>query len=154
MQEQQLLWLHRALPWKVQDFALVLEFHQVSVSLFLQVPLSGSPAFERFDTSSQFGVVCKCDRSALGCFFQVSDEDMGENRSQDSPCGTPLVTRQGVALLAELDCPEMIGKTRSKAQLGTGSCDLAPQMGKCDEHRRAGSTGEGGKCSCDSLQLC
>lgn len=83
--EQELVLLHGALPCKVQDFAVVLaEFHQVSVSLFLQVPLSGSPAWEHFDTSS-FGVICKCDESVLSCLFPVSDEDAKEDRSQDSP---------------------------------------------------------------------
>ena len=84
--EQELVLLHGALPCKVQDLALVLvKFHQVSVSLFLQVPRSGSPALGHFDTSSQLGVICKRDESTLGCFFQVSDEDIKEDRSQDRP---------------------------------------------------------------------
>lgn len=83
--EQELVLLHGALSCKVQVFALVLaEFHQVAVSLFLQVPLSGNPALEHLDTSS-FGVICKCDESALSCLCQVSDEDIEEDRSQDSP---------------------------------------------------------------------
>lgn len=86
LSERDVLWLHGAPPCKVPDFALVLvEFHQVSVSLFLRVPLSGSPALERLATSSQFGVAWKCDESVLGCFFQVSDEDIKEDRSQDGP---------------------------------------------------------------------
>lgn len=90
--------LHGALLCKVQDFVLVLvEFHQVSVSLFLQVPLSGSPALTHFNTSSQFGVLYERD----SCFFQVSDEDSKEDRSQDSTLGLVSVTCS--SLLAELD---------------------------------------------------
>lgn len=83
--EQELVLLHAARSCKVQVFALVLaELHQVAVSLFLQVPLRGSPALEHFDTSPS-GVTCKCDESAVGCLCQVSDEDIEEDRSQDSP---------------------------------------------------------------------
>lgn len=80
--ERELVLLHRAFPCKVPDVALGLtELHQISVSLFLPVPLSDSPAIKHIDTSSQFGLIWKYGKSALGCFFQVSNED----RSQDSP---------------------------------------------------------------------
>lgn len=86
----------------------------------------------------------------------ASSESVVKTWKRTGPRTAPVVLRLWpgrVTLLAELDCPEMIGKTRGEAQLGTCSRDLAPQMGRSDEHRRAGSTSERGKRSCDSLQL-
>lgn len=82
--EQEPALLHGTLSLKVQDFALVLvEFHQVS----------GCPALEHFDASSQFGVVCKCDGSVLDCFFDSVMKTLKRTGPRTAPCGSPLATR-------------------------------------------------------------
>lgn len=118
----------RAHGWLMPRGGLVLvEFHQVSVSLVLLVPQTGSPALEHFSTSSQCGVICRHDKSALGCLLKSVMKTLTGAGPRTEPCGAPLVTSlrtESSVLISELDCPEVMGKAKMEVLWGNWDCDL------------------------------
>ncbi|KAK4828308.1 hypothetical protein QYF61_025320 [Mycteria americana] len=91
---------HEVVPSQVKDFALLVELHEVSISLLLQpveVPLDGSTTLWHTSCSSQFGVICKLAEGTLCPIIQIINEDVEQDWSHYWPttrlCATVIAIR-------------------------------------------------------------
>ncbi|GAB0185708.1 mitochondrial enolase superfamily member 1 [Grus japonensis] len=70
---------------KVQDLALLVELHEVPVSLFLQhveVPLDGSTTLWHISHSSQHNVICRLAEGTFCPIIQIINEDVEQDQTQ------------------------------------------------------------------------